>query len=150
MKEAVAYILDVFHILASIFLAIGGYILPTRYIPVFLLCTPYLVIDWNDTDTACWITKLRNMIRYESIHPRVDNEIQDKFIYGLVHRRLGITIEYNTFTFILYIVLFASWLYAYCRLMKKYNIKLFPNTIVKYTVYILILSWAVVTLPSLY
>ena len=63
MRDLIIYILEMFHVVVAVFLIIGGYVIPNKYIPVFLLCSPYLVIDWNDTDGFCWITKLRNMIK---------------------------------------------------------------------------------------
>ena len=148
MKNIIIYILEFFHLLLAIFLMTGGYIIPNKYIPLFLLCTPYLVIDWNDTDGSCWITKLRNMIKYKSIYPKIENELENNFLNSLVHK-LGITIKPKTFTFILYILLFASWFYAYIRLINKYNIKILPNDITKYIVYFMIILWILITLPSL-
>ena len=148
MKNIIIYILEIFHLLLAIFLMTGGYIIPNKYIPLFLLCTPYLVIDWNDTDGSCWITKLRNMIKYKSIYPKVKNELENNFLNSLVHK-LGITIKPKTFTFILYILIFASWFYAYIRLINKYNIKILPNDITKYIVYFMIILWILITLPSL-
>ena len=148
MKNIIINILDLFHLLLAFFLMTGGYIIPNKYIPLFLLCTPYLVIDWNDTDGSCWITKLRNMIKYKSIYPKVKNELENNFLNSLV-RKLGITIKSKTFTFILYILIFASWFYAYIRLTNQYNIKILPNDITKYIVYFMIISWILITLPSL-
>ena len=148
MKNIIIYILEFVHLLLAIFLMTGGYIIPNKYIPLYLLCTPYLVIDWNDTDGSCWITKLRNMIKYKSIYPKVENEIENNFLNSLV-RKLGITIKSKTFTFILYILIIASWFYAYIRLINQYNIIILPNDITKYIVYFMIISWILITIPSL-
>ena len=75
MKKIIIRIIELFHLLLALSLMIGGYIIPKEYIPIFLLSTPYLVIDWNDTDGSCWLTKLRNMIHYQSTDPNVDDEI---------------------------------------------------------------------------
>ena len=61
------------------------------------------------------------MIKYKSIYPKVRNELENNFLNSLV-RKLGITIKHKTFTFILYILIFASWFYAYIRLINQYNI----------------------------
>ena len=148
MRDIIIHMLEMFHLVIAVFLVIGGYVIPNKYIPIYLLCTPYLVIDWNDTDGTCWITKLRNMIKYKSIHPEVENELENNFLNSLVHK-LGITIPNKTFTFILYILIFTSWFYAYLRLMKQYHIKLIPNKRTQYIVYCMILSWIIVTIPSM-
>ena len=126
----------------------GGYIIPNKYIPIYLLCTSYIILDWNDTDGSCWITKLRNMVKYNSIYPKVESDLENNFLNSLV-RKLGINIKSNTFTFILYILILSSWFYAYNRLMKQYKIKLIPNKITEYIVYFMIVSWIIITLPSI-
>ena len=148
MEKIIIGIIELFHLLLALFLMIGGYIIPKQYIPIYLLCTPYLVIDWNDTDGICWLTKLRNMIKYKSLDPKIKDKIEDHFLNSLV-RKMGIIIKDKTFTFILYILLFASWLYAYFRFMNQYKIKIIPNDFTKYIVYFMIIGWVLVTLPSL-
>ena len=68
--------LEMFHLVIAVFLVIGGYVIPNKYIPIYLLCTPYLVIDWNDTDGSCWLTKLRNMVKYKSLDPKIKDKIE--------------------------------------------------------------------------
>ena len=148
MEKIIIGIIELFHLLLALFLMIGGYIIPKQYIPIYLLCTPYLVIDWNDTDGICWLTKLRNMIKYKSLDPKIKDKIEDHFLNSLV-RKMGIIIKDKTFTFILYILLFASWLYAYFRLTNQYKIKIMPNKSTEYFVTFMVIGWILVTLPSL-
>ena len=148
MEKIIIGIIELFHLLLALFLMIGGYIIPKQYIPIYLLCTPYLVIDWNDTDGSCWLTKLRNMVKYKSLDPKIENEMEDNFLNSYI-RKIGIIIKIKTFTFILYILLFASWLYAYFRFMNQYKVKIIPNELTKYIVYSMIIGWVLVTLPSL-
>ena len=148
MKKIIIHIIELFHLLLALSLMIGGYIIPKEYIPIFLLSTPYLVIDWNDTDGSCWLTKLRNMIHYQSTDPNVDDEIENHFLNG-IFRKMGLVVKEKTFTFILYIILYASWLYAYVRFMKQYKIKIMPNKSTEYFVTFMVIGWILVTLPSL-
>ena len=148
MKKVIIHIIELFHLLLALSLMIGGYIIPKEYIPIFLLSTPYLVIDWNDTDGSCWLTKLRNMIHYQSTDPNVDDEIENQFLNG-IFRKMGLVVKEETFTFILYIILYASWLYAYVRFMKQYKIKIMPNKSTEYFVTFMVIGWILVTLPSL-
>ena len=121
MEKIIIGIIELFHLLLALFLMIGGYIIPKQYIPIYLLCTPYLVIDWNDTDGSCWLTKLRNMVKYKSLDPKIENEMEDNFLNSYI-RKIGIIIKNKTFTFILYILIFTSWLYAYIRLTNQFKI----------------------------
>ena len=148
MKKVIIHIIELFHLLLALSLMIGGYIIPKEYIPIFLLSTPYLVIDWNDTDGSCWLTKLRNMIHYQSTDPNVDDEIENQFLNG-IFRKMGLVVKEETFEFILYIILYASWLYAYVRFMKQYKIKIMPNKSTEYFVTFMVIGWILVTLPSL-
>ena len=148
MKKVIIHIIELFHLLLALSLMIGGYIIPKEYIPIFLLSTPYLVIDWNDTDGSCWLTKLRNMIHYQSTDPNIDDEIENQFLNG-IFRKMGLVVKEETFTFILYIILYASWLYAYVRFMKQYKIKIMPNKSTEYFVTFMVIGWILITLPSL-
>jgi len=148
MKKVIIHIIELFHLLLALSLMIGGYIIPKEYIPIFLLSTPYLVIDWNDTDGSCWLTKLRNMIHYQSTDPNIDDEIENQFLNG-IFRKMGLVVKEKTFTFILYIILYASWLYAYVRFMKQYKIKIMPNKSTEYFVTFMVIGWILITLPSL-
>ena len=148
MKKVIIHIIELFHLLLALSLMIGGYIIPKEYIPIFLLSTPYLVIDWNDTDGSCWLTKLRNMIHYQSTDPNVDDEIENQFLNG-IFSKMGLVVKEETFTFILYIILYASWLYAYVRFMRQYKIKIMPNKSTEYFVTFMVIGWILVTLPSL-
>ena len=148
MKKIIIHIIELFHLLLALSLMIGGYIIPKEYIPIFLLSTPYLVIDWNDTDGSCWLTKLRNMVYYQSTDPNVDDEIENQFLNG-IFRKMGLVVKEETFEFILYIILYASWLYAYVRFMKQYKIKIMPNKSTEYFVTFMVIGWILITLPSL-
>ena len=148
MKKVIIHIIELFHLLLALSLMIGGYIIPKEYIPIFLLSTPYLVIDWNDTDGSCWLTKLRNMIHYQSTDPNIDDEIENQFLNG-IFRKMGLVVKEETFEFILYIILYASWLYAYVRFMKQYKIKIMPNKSTEYFVTFMVIGWILITLPSL-
>ena len=148
MKKIIIRIIELFHLLLALSLMIGGYIIPKEYIPIFLLSTPYLVIDWNDTDGSCWLTKLRNMIHYQSTDPNIDDEIENQFLNG-IFRKMGLVVKEKTFTFILYIILYASWLYAYVRFMKQYKVKIMPNKSTEYFVTFMVIGWILITLPSL-
>ena len=137
-------LIEIIHLLIFFYLGFGGYFMPQKYLPIFLLSLPYIVIDWNDRDGLCWITKLNNMIKYKTLHPEVEEDIEDYFIRGLL-QKIGIIMDEKRFTFILYVLFNIGWLYAYTRLMKKYKIKLFPNEVTEYILYSMIVGWLVIT-----
>jgi len=137
-------IVESIHLLAVFYLLLGGYFIPKNYLPVYLLSIPYIVIDWNDKDGLCWLTKLNNMIKYKTLNPEVEEDIENSFIRGLL-QKIGIIMDGKRLTFILYVLFIISWLYAYTRLMKQYKIKLFPNEVTRYILYSMIVGWLVIT-----
>jgi len=137
-------LIDIIHIMIAIFLLVGGYIIPTKYIPVYLLILPYIVIDWNDRDGLCWVTKLGQMIKYKTLTPDPDNSMEDQFLNNIL-RRNGVYINNKEFTFILMVIIIASWGYAYYRFTKEYNITIIPDKLVQYIVMFVIVGWTVVT-----
>ena len=137
-------LLEIIHLIILFYLSLGGYFIPTQYIPVYLLSLPYIVIDWNDKDGLCWITKLTNMLKYRDINPDVEDDIENSFTRKWLSK-LGITIDKQRLTFLLYSILTIGWFYAYNRLMKKYKIKLFPDDMTRYISYTFVLFWLIIT-----
>ena len=137
-------LLEFLHLIILFYLSLGGYFIPTQYIPVYLLSLPYIVIDWNDKDGLCWVTKLTNMIKYRDINPEVEDDTENSFTRKVL-KNLGITVNDKTLTFLLYIIFITSWFYAYNRLMNKYKIKIFPDDMTRYISYTFVLSWLIIT-----
>ena len=137
-------LLEFLHLIILFYLSLGGYFIPTQYIPVYLLSLPYIVIDWNDKDGLCWVTKLTNMIKYRDINPEVEDDTENSFTRKVL-KNLGITVNDKTLTFLLYIIFITSWFYAYNRLMNKYKIKIFPDDMTRYISYTFVLFWLIIT-----
>ena len=137
-------LLESIHLLISFCVLLGGYFIPSQYIPVYLLSLPYIIIDWNDNDGLCWLTKLNNMIKYRTLNPVTQDENENNFIKDTLEK-IGIIVEVKKLTFILYLLIILSWLYAYSRLMKQYKIQLFPNKYTKQVATFMISGWLVVT-----
>lgn len=137
-------LLEFLHLIILFYLSLGGYFIPTQYIPVYLLSLPYIVIDWNDKDGLCWVTKLTNMIKYRDINPEVEDDTENSFTRKVL-KNLGITVNDKTLTFLLYIIFTTSWFYAYNRLMNKYKIKIFPDDMTRYISYTSVMLWLIIT-----
>ena len=137
-------LLESIHLLIVFYSLFGGYFVPSKYVPVYLLSLPYIIIDWNDKDGLCWLTKLNNMIKYRTLNPVTQEENENYFIKDTLEK-IGITVEAKKLTFILYLLVILSWLYAYSRLMKQYKVQLFPNNYTKQVVTFMIFCWLVVT-----
>ena len=140
------FIIDFIHILISLSLFIGGYVIPIKYIPVYLLLAPFIIIDWNDTDGLCHLTKLSNMIKYNSLTPKT-TENEDNFINNLL-RKVNIIIDNSQLSKILYILIICSWLGGYLRIIRANNIKLFPTNVPKVLLYLFSITWLFVSFAN--
>jgi len=144
MKDLLIIIINSIHLSLAILLIFGGYIIPSKYIPMYLLGCPFMIIDWNDGDGLCHLTKLKNMVQYESINPIVDDDYDNNFINNLL-RKLDIQTNHKTITMMLYLLISFSWLYAYLRFIRNHTIRMFPNQLSKYIVYSVPVVWFTVT-----
>ena len=138
--------LELIHLLIAIFVIFGGYFINDKFLPIYLLVGPFIAVDWNDTDKNCFVTQITNMIKYKSFNP--ESQQSDEFILKSL-KSLNININYSIFNFLLYLLVFLSWLFAFYRLINKYNIRLFPNKQSKYTIISIVCLWGLTTLPSL-
>lgn len=147
MKQLLINIINSIHLLLAFILIFGGYMIPTRFLGIYLLGCPFMILDWHDGDGLCYLTKLKNMVKYESLNPKT-NKDEDHFINSQL-KEINIHMTNQQTTNTLYILITISWLYAYVRLVKKKNIIIFPNKYIKILVGILMSSWLFVYVTSL-
>ena len=62
-SEIIANILYYIHFNLIIFIFIGNFLLPVRYLPYFALLIILIMLDWNDLDGMCILTKLEYYFR---------------------------------------------------------------------------------------
>ena len=148
MKKVIMGIIDIFHLFVFFVVLLAGYFVPPNYYAVYLLLLPIIVMDWNDGDGLCWLTKLRNMVKYESVSPKVKDESENNFINSLF-RKIGIVIPYKTFNVIFYLLLCVNWLYVFINLLNVKNISLFPNDYIKYWLYFMVTGWLITTVSGI-
>lgn len=137
-------IIEIIHLIIFFYIGLGGYLIPIKYLPIFLLTLPYNIIDWNDRDKLCWITKLTNMIKYKSLNPVVQSENENYFVQDTLNK-FGIHISSDTLTYILYVFNILSWCVGFIRLLREYKITIFPNRITQIFGFIMIFGYIIVT-----
>lgn len=137
-------IIEIIHLLIFFYIGLGGYLIPIKYLPIFLLTLPYNIIDWNDRDKLCWITKLNNMIKYKSLNPVVQSENENFFLQDTLNK-FGIHISSDTLAYILYVFNILSWCVGFIRLLRKYKITIFPNRITQIFGFIMMFGYIIVT-----
>ena len=146
----ISKLLEGIHLLILLLVSIGGYIIPKNYVGIYLLILPFIILDWNDKDGLCFVTRLQNMVSYKSFNPKVKDKVEENFTYGLLSKFINIDISEKTFNFLLYVIIILSWFAGYYRLVNKHNIKLFPDNISKYITIFIITGWILVTIPQYY
>ena len=139
MKQLLINIINSIHLLLAFFLILGGYIIPSRYLGIYLLGCPFMLLDWHDGDELCHLTNLTNMVKYESLNP-ITNKDEDHFINSQL-KKINIHMTNQQATNILYVLITLSWLYAYLRLVQIKHLIIFPNQYIKILVGILMSSW---------
>lgn len=107
------------HILLVLYVVIGWLVTPMKYLHYYILLVLFILLDWNDHDGECSLTKLEHHLRY-SQEERTSRP-QPEFFRPLINNlfNLSLTSEeatrLNYFTFILGI-LFAFLRHLYhCR-----------------------------------
>ena len=147
MKQLLINTINSVHLLLAFILIFGGYMIPSKYLGIYLLGCPFMLLDWHDGDGLCHLTKLKNMVKYESLNPKT-NKDEDNFINSQL-KNINIHMTNQQTTNMLYVLITISWLYAYFRLVKMKHIIIFPNKYIKILVGILICSWSFVYVTSL-
>lgn len=104
------------HVLLVLYVVIGWLVTPMKYLHYYILLVLFILLDWNDHDGECSLTKLEHHLRY-SQEERTSRP-QPEFFRPLVNKlfNLSLTSEQanrlNYFTFILGI-LFAFLRHLY-------------------------------------
>ena len=94
------------HIFMILFVLVGHSALPLRYLKYYIIFVILILLDWNDTDGMCCLTKVEHYFRTGNFVSRSPLEGGPEFFRPLVNRTFGITLtrteadRLNNFMFI--------------------------------------------------
>lgn len=124
-SHQIATLLEVLHGIVTLICTTGGYWVPSHYLPLYLLCLPYLLLDWHDRDRRCNLTHIANHIRHQG-NLEETAEAPD-FVQKVLHR-LGIHASREEATRWLTLVIVVAWVVGFWRFTYIHKIRVFPHT----------------------
>ena len=94
MKNVIlADIIHLFHSLLLIVLLTGGILLPKRFLSAFIIVGLLVLLDWNDIDGMCILTKLEYYFRTgEWVSSPASQEGAPEFFRPFMKRYLGLNL----------------------------------------------------------
>ena len=63
MNGIIADALNYLHIAFVLYIIVGWYFTPIRYIHLYLFIIIFIILDWNDFDGLCTLTKMEDYFR---------------------------------------------------------------------------------------
>ena len=64
MRLILADIVHFIHILLILFVLVGPFILPKKYLYYYIISVILIFMDWNDSDGQCILTRIEYWLRY--------------------------------------------------------------------------------------
>lgn len=106
---------------ALFFVVILGWMLPIKWLPYYVLFIIVILLDWNDLDGMCILTKFEHWLRYDTWEVKSSLEGGPEFFRPMINNALGIELtriqadRLNAFIFVLGLTL------AFARLAFHYR-----------------------------
>jgi hypothetical protein len=134
INTILADIIHYLHILLVLYVISGWIITPAKWIHFYILFVIFILLDWNDYDGECFLTKLEHYFRDKSRggwSPIVDNNDkisintengQPEFFRPLINKTFNIEMSSQDATKLNYFVFIFGILLAFLRLLYHHNI----------------------------
>ena len=129
-SELFADIIYYIHLFLVLFILVGFIILPSKWLIYYIILGLLILIDWNDLDGMCILTKVEHYFRTgEWVALSSDQEGAPEFFRPFLKRILGIEMErrkakkLNNFVFLsLILIAFIRYVF-YCNNINRNNNK---------------------------
>jgi hypothetical protein len=93
-SEFLANFVYYLHLSIIIFIFLGNLILPFRYLPYLVLLIIIIMLDWNDFDGMCILTKLEYYFRTGNLSQQpATEENAPEFFRPLIKKKFGVNIS---------------------------------------------------------
>jgi hypothetical protein len=132
MNIIVADSIHYLHILLVIYVISGWIITPVKWIHFYILFVIFILLDWNDYDGECFLTKLEHYFRNKSRDnlPATENDSisintengQPEFFRPLINKTFNIQMSSQDASKLNYFVFVFGILLAFLRLLHHHNI----------------------------
>jgi hypothetical protein len=123
MNTIIADLLHYLHIAFVLFLSLGWYFIPVKYIHLYLFIIIFIILDQNDFDGLCTLTKVEHYFRSKN---SVKEQRRPNFVRPLVKKLFNINITHVYVTRLNNFLLMLAFLFGLLRMLYHYKIVRFP------------------------
>lgn len=126
MNGIIADVLHYLHISFVVFVILGWYFIPVKYIHLYLFIIIFIILDQNDFDGLCTLTKIEDYFRNKnSVKERIKQR-DPEFFRPIVKKLFNINMTKIHSTKINNFLLMLVFLFGLLRMLYHYRIIRFP------------------------
>ena len=122
MYTQIADLIHYLHILLVLYIIIGWFITPIKYIHLYLLLIIFVILDWNDFDGQCILTRLEHYYRHTNTKTDIKKNERPEFFRPFIKKWFNINLNLEESRRINYFVFMFVFLLGFLRLLKHYKI----------------------------
>ena len=118
ISPIIADIINLLHIAMFVFVILGCFLLPKKYLFYYLIFIMLIFLDWNDLDGICILTRLENYFRTGKWESKSPIEGGPEFFRPLFNKIIGLNLgrlEADRLNNTIFIV---CWLIGFLRYTK--------------------------------
>jgi hypothetical protein len=135
MNIIIADTIHYLHIVLVFYVLTGWVITPVKQIHYYILFVIFVLLDWNDLDGECFLTRLEHYFRGKAhdVTPKSDNEKitintetgEPEFFRPLMNKLFNTNLTSQEASRLNYFTFISAILLAFLRLLHHYNIMRF-------------------------
>jgi hypothetical protein len=122
MYTHIANLINYLHIVLVLYIITGWFITPIKYIHLYLLLIIFVILDWNDFDGQCILTRLEHYYRHKNKKSDIEKNQRPEFFRPLIKKWFNINLNREESRRVNYFVFMFSFLLGFLRLLKHYKI----------------------------
>ena len=131
MNGIIADALNYLHIAFVLYIIVGWYFIPVKYIHFYLFIIIFIILDQNDFDGLCTLTKIEDYFRNKnSVKERIKQH-DPEFFRPIVKKLFNINMTNVHSTKINNFLLMLVFLFGFLRMLYHYRIIRFPFYYIK-------------------
>ncbi len=111
-KKLMTFFMKILHI-AILILNLTGWLLPHKWLWIYLIWIPLMIIQWQLNQGTCVLTNLENYLVGEINRPK--SQQQGQFIKSLFLKLCGFTPSDTVLKYLIYLTIFCCWSFAFWR-----------------------------------
>ena len=122
MYTHIAELINYLHIVLVLYIIVGWFITPIKYIHLYLLLIIFVILDWNDFDGQCILTRLEHYYRNKNTKPVTEKNERPEFFRPLIKKWFNVNLHREESRRINYFVFMSAFLLGFLRLLKHYKV----------------------------